>query len=209
MNYWFTSDTHFNHANIIKYCKRPFKDTVEMNEAIIFNWNAVVQPNDMIYHLGDFCFAKEDYMFDSYLNRLKGTIIFIKGNHDHIAWRNRHKFYASHDSYHEIEIDGENITLCHYAMRVWNRSHHGAWHLYGHSHGSLPDDPNSLSFDCGVDCFNFKPINFEEIGPIMAKKTWKPIDHHGEKLGKEEYAKLERKKKYEELKTEFDSSVTV
>jgi len=64
-------------------------------------------------------------------------------------------------------------------MRVWNKSHHGAWHLYGHSHGTLPDDKNSLSFDVGVDCHNFTPINFEQVSAIMKKKNFKPIDHHG------------------------------
>lgn len=214
MNYWFTADTHFGHANIIKYCSRPFKDSVEMNEAIIENWNKVVQSHDLVYHLGDFCFGKGvtgDSMFNSYRNRLKGLIVFIKGNHDHLAWRNRSKFYAAHDSYYETEVNGKEITLCHYAMRVWNKSHHGAWHLYGHSHGSLPDDPNSLSFDCGVDCFNYRPINFDEVAQVMAKKNWKPIDHHGEKqegggagLSKEEYAKAERRTQYELLKKEFE-----
>jgi hypothetical protein len=28
----------------------------------------------------------------------------------------------------EISIHGQPIVICHYAMRVWNRSHHGAWH---------------------------------------------------------------------------------
>lgn len=211
MNYWFTSDTHFGHANIIKYCNRPFANSVEMNEAIIANWNSVVKDGDLVYHLGDFCFGREDYSFDSYLNRLKGLIVFVKGNHDRLAWANRRKFYAAHDSYHQTVINGKDITLCHYAMRVWDKSHHGAWHLYGHSHGSLPDDPNSLSFDCGVDCHNYRPINFDEVEAIMAKKTWLPIDHHGERkegggvgLSKEDYAKLERRKKYEELKLEFE-----
>lgn len=214
MNYWFTADTHFGHANIIKYCNRPFKDSVEMNETIIENWNKVVGKQDLVFHLGDFCFAKEDGVFDLYLKRLNGLIVFIKGNHDRTAWRNRHKFYAAHDSYHEVEIGGQDITLCHYAMRVWNKSHHGAWHLYGHSHGSLPDDPNALSFDCGVDCHNYTPINFDEVAAIMAKKNWKPIDHHGERqesggvgLSKEEYAKLERKAQYDMLKAEFEPTM--
>jgi calcineurin-like phosphoesterase family protein len=180
MNYWFTGDTHFGHANIIKYCNRPFKDVVEMNETIISNWNKVVEKDDLVYHLGDFCFGRNDFEFDAYFKRLNGLIVFIKGNHDRLAWKNRGKFYAYSDSYREIKVNEQNITLCHYAMRVFNKSHHGAWHLYGHSHGSLPDDPNSLSFDCGVDCHNFTPINFEQVKEIMSKKTWKPIDHHGE-----------------------------
>lgn len=180
MNYWFTSDTHFGHANILRYCNRPFKDSVEMNETIISNWNRVVDKDDLIYHLGDFCFGGDD-IFARLIGRLHGLIVFIKGNHDKVAWKNRHKFYSFSDSYREIKINGQDITLCHYSMRVWNKSHHGAWHLYGHSHGSLPDDPNSRSFDCGVDCHNFTPINFEQVQKIMDKKLWKPIDHHGRK----------------------------
>ena len=179
MKTFFTADTHFAHANIIKYCKRPFSDTVEMNETIISNWNRVVGKEDLVYHLGDFCFGRSDLEFDLYFKRLNGLIIFLKGNHDRLAWRNRHKFYASYDSYHEIKIDDLSITLCHYAMKVWNKSHHGAYHLYGHSHGSLPDDPHSLSMDVGVDCHNFSPVSFEQVQEVMSKKTILPIDHHG------------------------------
>ncbi len=46
----------------------------------------------------------------------------------------------------EISVHGQPIVICHYAMRVWNRSHHGAWHLYGHSHGNLPDTPTSRRY---------------------------------------------------------------
>jgi calcineurin-like phosphoesterase family protein len=79
----------------------------------------------------------------------------------------------------ELKHDHSLIVMCHYAMRVWNRSHRGAWMLYGHSHGSLPDDPGALSIDVGVDCHDYTPISHDDIGRIMAKKTWKPIDHHG------------------------------
>ena len=177
--YWFTADTHFGHANIIKYANRPFKSEAEMNKALIENWNKVVQKDDIVFHLGDFCFGRNDYEFDAFFNQLNGNIVFVKGNHDKLAWRNKHKFYAAHNSYYETEIDDIRITLCHYAMRVWNKSHFGAYHLYGHSHGSLPDDPHSLSFDVGVDCHNYTPISFERVKEIMSQKVFKPIDHHG------------------------------
>jgi len=52
---FFTSDTHFNHANIIHYCQRPFKDAAEMNEILVANWNRTVSNDDTVFHLGDFC----------------------------------------------------------------------------------------------------------------------------------------------------------
>jgi calcineurin-like phosphoesterase family protein len=55
-------------------------------------------------------------------------------------------------------------------MRVWNQSHRGALHLYGHSHGTLPDDANSKSFDVGVDCHDYHPISLDRVLAIMATK---------------------------------------
>lgn len=174
MTTWFTADTHFGHANIIKYSKRPFSDVNEMDAILINNWNKVVQPEDYVYHLGDFSFRDTEY----YFNRLNGIIILVEGNHDKITYRNKELFYKYYQGLLEINISGQEIVLCHYAMKVWNKSHWGAWHLYGHSHGSLPDDPNSLSFDVGVDCHNYRPISFAEVGKIMTKKHFVPIDHH-------------------------------
>jgi len=80
-----------------------------------------------------------------------------------------------------VQIDGHpQITvLCHYAMRVWDRCHHGAWHLFGHSHGSLADDPHSLSWDVGIDANGFSPLSVPEIAAIMGRKSFRPTDHHG------------------------------
>ena len=64
-----------------------------------------------------------------------------------------------------------SITLCHYAMRSWERSHYATWHLYGHHHGKLP--PYGLSFDVGVDCWNFYPVSLDQVKEKMA--TLKPI----------------------------------
>jgi len=59
-------------------------------------------------------------------------------------------------------------------MRTWNASHHGVWHLYGHSHGTLSDDEKALSIDVGVDCHNFYPISYEEVKELMKAKKWTP-----------------------------------
>jgi calcineurin-like phosphoesterase family protein len=205
---WIESDTHYYHANIIRYVKRPYirpgdldKDgawvnkavgaerATEMTEKMIADHNALVKPDDEVIHLGDFCFGGTQNVI-RLLRRLNGKYKFIWGNHDkplkdfatvidyYPDLKDRIQFLGG---LHEIQIEGQQIVLCHYAMRTWNKSHRGAWHLYGHSHGTLPDDPNSMSFDVGVDCHGLKPVSIDQIRAIMAKKTFKPVDHHGSK----------------------------
>ena len=53
---FFTSDTHFWHVNIIKYCNRPFETIEEMNETIIEKWNSKISKDDIVFNLGDFAF---------------------------------------------------------------------------------------------------------------------------------------------------------
>lgn len=122
---WFTSDTHFNHANIIKYCNRPFSSIQEMNETIINNWNSVVTKDDTVYHLGDFAFGK----VNEFANKLNGKIVLIKGNHDTIP--HNHMFAEVCDT-KIVTIDNQMIFMSHFAHRVWPRSHYNTWHLYGH-----------------------------------------------------------------------------
>ncbi len=86
MNYWWTSDYHFSHFNIIRYCKRPFETAEEMNETIIRKHNERVKPEDTVFFLGDFIFkgGKEGGVekYRQFEKRLNGKFIFIKGNHD-------------------------------------------------------------------------------------------------------------------------------
>ena len=88
MKTFFTADHHFGHANIIKYTNRPFTNIEEQDRILIQNWNSVVGPNDMVYYLGDFCFRD----FNKYFHALNGKIIFIEGNHDKVAAKNKEKF---------------------------------------------------------------------------------------------------------------------
>ena len=78
---YFTSDTHFQHTNIIKYCNRPFKDVDEMNERLINNWNSIVSNDDTIYHPGDFCLSNDKEIINIF-KRLNDNKILICGNHD-------------------------------------------------------------------------------------------------------------------------------
>ena len=186
MNIYFTSDSHFGHSRIIGYTDRPFADVEEMNEKLIENWNSVVSPKDTIYHCGDFALSRPEVAI-SIIARLNGRKHLIFGNHDKSLRKNKEflSYWESAQDLLESKIEDETakdnirrITLCHYAMRIWNKSHYGSYQLYGHSHGSLADDPHSLSLDVGVDCWDYKPVDFHTIRERMSKKQWQPIDHH-------------------------------
>ena len=176
---FFTSDHHFGHANIIKFSDRPFATVEEMDAELIRRWNEKVKPTDMVYHLGDVSMAKIDRTREI-LDQLNGTICLIKGNHDSAAMGYTKRFHWVKD-YYELNVDDDEapqgkqkIMLMHYAMRVWRSDFRGTWHLYGHSHGSLPDKEDSRSFDIGVDCHNFYPLSYEEVKGIILKKKWVP-----------------------------------
>ena len=89
------------------------------------------------------------------------------------------RLFKTVSHYKEIHIDGVRLILSHYAMRVWNKSHHNSIHLYGHSHGTLEDN-YGLSMDVGVDTNDLKPYSYSEILDIMKIKKSLIIDHHNE-----------------------------
>jgi len=186
-DYW-TSDLHFGHANVIKYSNRPYESVEEMDESLINNWNKVVTSDDRIWIVGDFSFHKPD-MTRQILRRLNGQKFLIFGNHDkklrkdktllgYFQWAGDYREMYVHDP--DVSRRGkQKIIMFHYAMKVWNGSHRGAWQLYGHSHNSLADDPHSLQMDVGVDANDYKPLTYEQIKKVMSKKTFVPVDHHG------------------------------
>jgi len=183
---WFTTDTHFGHANIIRHCRRPFASVEEMDATLLRNINDRVKPGDTLYHLGDFAFRTGRP--DAYREKIKcRRLILIMGNHDPhtAAGYPKADFAALFSEVHlllrvKLPVAGKPqlIVLCHYAMRIWDRAHYGAWHLFGHSHGTLPDDPNARSWDVGVDTNDFKPLSLDDIAAIMARKRFAPADQH-------------------------------
>lgn len=164
MKYFFTADEHYGHANIIKYCDRPFTSVQEMDDEIIKRHNEVVGPGDTVIHIGDFSLMSSRNV-ENYMRRLNGIHKFIKGSHDY--WLDTYNGIDAHEIL-EMTIDGNYIVACHYAMKVWPRSHFNSWQLFGHSHGRLEGVGKQM--DVGVDTHNFYPYSLEEIKKIMDKK---------------------------------------
>lgn len=179
MTVWFTADTHFGHSNIIRFCNRPFGDIEEHDEALIANWNAVVQPADTVYHLGDFAFRSAQDP-NSYAKRLNGKKFLLLGNHDNPNRLPKEHFTVLGHYYELKQKDFDTsvtappgLILCHYPFASWARAFHGSYHLFGHVHGrSLEYDKNSLRMDVGVDAHHFYPVSYAEIKTAMQAKGW-------------------------------------
>ena len=171
MKHWFTSDTHFGHTNIIKYCNRPFENIDQMNKKIIDNWNNCVQEDDIVYHLGDFCFKSDsnsgkgqNVKSKEWLSQLKGNIIIIKGNHD----KNNSTKTIIHNM--TLVFGGFKINLVHNPEHF---SHSHDFNLVGHVHNNFKYSFNKdkLCINVGVDVWDFKPITLEQIIKFRNKIT--------------------------------------
>lgn len=165
---WFTSDTHFGHAGILYH--RPFDTLKEMHQTIIGRWNELVRPSDEVWHLGDFAWNKAD--FAEFRQQLNGSIHLVRGNHDPRSARLLEGLFASVHSAHYLRTAGKRIYLHHYACRTWRSSVRGSWHLYGHSHGHIPDYGRST--DVGVDAWDFRPVSLEQLEELFEGRRTLP-----------------------------------
>jgi len=147
-----TSDLHLNHGNIVKYTKRPFANTDEMNAELIRRWNNVVQPTDTVLHLGDLCFNKKDKDFNYWSSRLNGNKIFLQGNHDsHIDAPIQSLVF---------KYGGIDWWCSHYPERRYK------YNLHGHEHGKnykIKKIGGDVLVDCSVDNWDYTPISMEKI----------------------------------------------
>jgi calcineurin-like phosphoesterase family protein len=118
MAHYFTSDTHFGHRNVIAYCKRPFldgggePDLPLMNQELARRWNAVVQPEDTVYHLGDFAMGPRDEL-PGHRRQLNGHIVLVRGNHDRSTSAMRSAGFDEVCNELWLKVDGQDIWMRH------------------------------------------------------------------------------------------------
>lgn len=175
---FFTADEHFDHSNIIKFCKRPFESREDMREQLITRHNSKVTRRDVVYHLGDL-FWRTLWVGDALeiLKRLNGTHHLILGNHDETAKKMMQAYPFAFASVSDTKLirpyeQFPAVWLSHYAHRVWPDSHKGSYHLFGHTHAVVPD--YRRSHDAGVDANDYFPISLSELDVYMKAKTITP-----------------------------------
>jgi calcineurin-like phosphoesterase family protein len=169
-NLFFTSDTHFGHANVIKYCARPWATVEEMNEGLIERWNSVVKPEDTIWHLGDVAMGLSKKDLPNIIQRLNGQKHLVRGNHDGSSI----DFYLgcgfiSVGPYAVVDHNNVRLNLAHmpfedeYGM-LSDRGYEGLA-LCGHVHEKwAAKQLNGMNvLNVGVDQWNWTPISFDEI----------------------------------------------
>ena len=187
VNIWFTSDLHFGHRNIMKFCNRPWETVEEMDKALINNWNSVVGKNDIVFDLGDFAFASNN-KWKYILNQLNGHHYLILGNHDVSRYPGDKTMELFERVEHQmiVKIDDRYVYLNHYPYLCYGGSYRGhdqaVWQLFGHVHSGPNDigkDHDRLSmlfpyqYDVGIDNNNYYPVSWNQIVDIINNQVQK------------------------------------
>ena len=187
-NYWFVSDTHFGHANILKESfggGRPFETIEEMNEALINNINASVDPEDTIIFLGDVFFLGTQRA-RAIMDRINGTKVLVKGNHDGTDTQMRNKGFDVVVDRMDLMIQGQRVHFSHFPYReskwhtfkkkyIWRTKQtrylwlrlidKGNWLCHGHTHSK--EKIKNKMIHLGVDAWDFKPVHISVLEHII------------------------------------------
>lgn len=179
---YFTSDCHFFHENIIKYCERPFDGIWDMMAQMITEWNKIVPKDAVVINCGDIAMKASKQQIRRVLEQLNGIHYLVQGNHDRLNSIPTDCFVSIQDTLTifvtgDDEIKEQIIFASHFPHIHWPGSHRGTWHVYGHIHSTpnqkrqdeLKYSPNQ--YDVGMDNNNFKPISFNELKTIITKQN--------------------------------------
>ena len=205
---FFTSDTHYNHANICSATTkwdvndgyaRPFDSLEQMNDTLVDNINNKVGENDILVHLGDWSFNGFESIAE-FRNRIVcKNVHLILGNHDHHIENNKNgiqELFLSVQHYAELDVrrypnratvEKFRFVCMHYPIASWKDMNQGVIHLHGHVH--LPANlriADGRAMDVGVDGNSLEPISLDEILSLMkgreVKKLALPKDHHEKRI---------------------------
>ena len=184
MGRWWTSDHHFGHANIIKYCNRPFASADEMNKAMVDRWNDLVADGDEVWIVGDLVLGQLTVNLSAHVWWLKGRQILVPGNHDS-CWQGHNKAKRQITCYLDlggisrivddpapVVIAGQKVQISHFPydpgepdrpakFAQWRPKDVGGWLLCGHTHNNWRQ--NGRQINVGVDAWNFAPVSDDTI----------------------------------------------
>lgn len=161
------ADLHLGHANIIRYCSRPFAypDSQEMDHVLVKNWNYTISSGNRVYYLGDLRYGEDALPAEDYRKKLKGDIVFLSGNHDDPA--------GGAIPSATIEYEGIQFLLIHdpaLAPQEYN-----GWIIHGHHHNN---DLRAFPFmdfakkhiNVSVEVVGYVPVSLGELAGIIKSR---------------------------------------
>lgn len=173
---YYIADTHFGHANVIRFCERPFDDVRDMDCTMTEYWNLRVTDDDDVYIVGDFIYKAAEPA-EEIVGRLRGRKHLVVGNHDAKWMRgvdlSRHFVEVEH-ALLAVDDRRRRVWMCHYPCMTWPK---GAYHVYGHIHNDRPEGfwPLLRTYDnalnAGVDVNAFMPVTLDEL--IANNARWR------------------------------------
>lgn len=179
---YFTADLHLYHAGILRVGRQDWlnvSNLVHMHDKLVYEWNDTVEPDDIVYVLGDLTFSGVDNTA-AILRMLHGKIKLIPGNHDDMRVMRRLEERGLIELMPPIvtlKHEGERIVLCHYPMESWVNMHYGAWMLHGHCHGHL-NRSMPRRRDVGWDAMQMVPVSFGALALMLGDEEPAVVDHH-------------------------------
>jgi calcineurin-like phosphoesterase family protein len=182
---YFTSDSHFGHFNITKYCHRPFNSRAEMDNALIANWNAVVPEDGIVVHCGDFMLPHDtgDKEYKKFWSKLNfKTLVLCRGNHDRIdcgTYVYDDKTVIVVDNA-KVWVEGIKIIASHCPWTAYPAD----YQVFGHIHtlydgtcygidGDVVDRLRKTQYDVGADQNNYTPVSYWQLVDIFRNKAKK------------------------------------
>lgn len=182
MKTWITSDLHFGHQNIMKFCPqaraRFNNDVTYMNEQMVLEWNTLISPEDTVYILGDVAFLPGE-VAARYMNRCEGNKILIEGNHDRKLLNDRRfrECFTEVHQYLRLVYEGTVVILSHYPFLEWDQMHRGSLHFHGHLHGGRTNQEQYRCKDVGMDAIGAIAISMEDAIRSIAGNEIKTHHH--------------------------------
>jgi len=175
----FTSDPHYGHKNIIRYCNRPFSSIDEMTRELIARYNSKVSQTDTVLWGGD-CFFCPFSDARQILQELNGSKVLILGNHDRGAGSMAVIGFSIVMEECVLNIAGQTVRVKHYPYddkryqsRCPIRDKHEML-IHGHTHS--PNKLDGKQIHIGVDAWNYTPALMSEIEEIVTQNRTNHLD---------------------------------
>lgn len=174
---FFTANTHFGDRSIAFH--RGFGSPEDMDQVLIENWNSLISPGDIVYHLGNFALLGKARIKEV-VEKLNGSILLVPGNHDCSSKKLNlyKKLFTVLPLLHILRIGQVPVTLCHYPLLQWYKfgpsSCHFYANLYGHYHTYFENKP---ALDVGVDSNSLMPFSWGDILYYLGQREveWFPF----------------------------------